>query len=160
MDAPSISIHFGNSEDVIENHYLDNHGVPLPRERLEAIVAGNDKRRFAFDDSGAKIRASQGHSVPVELGYEPATPPEILYHGTVRKFMASIRADGLVKGARHHVHLSSDKVTASKVGGRRGAPVVLVVKAGTMHRAGHVFFLSGNGVWLVDRVPPQFIVPE
>jgi len=134
------------------------HGVPLTRERLAAIVAASDKQRFAFDASGTRIRANQGHSVPVELGYTPRTPPEVLFHGTVAKFLPLIRASGLVKGERHHVHLSADEATAGKVGSRRGAPVILRVQAGALHRAGHAFFLSTNGVWLVDCVPAEYIV--
>lgn len=133
-------------------------GVPLTRERLKAIVANSDKQRFAFDASGERIRANQGHSVAVELGYAQATPPDVLFHGTVAKFVESIHRNGLVKGSRHHVHLSPDGATARKVGQRRGAPVVLSINAAAMHRAGHAFFQSTNGVWLVDRVPPEFIV--
>jgi putative RNA 2'-phosphotransferase len=133
------------------------HGVALTRGRLDQIVAGSDKQRFAFDEPRRRIRASQGHSVSVELGYDPMTPPEKLYHGTVAKFIESIRARGLLKGARHHVHLSADEATAAKVGQRRGAPVLLAIDAGTMHRAGHPFFRAANGVWLVDHVPSQFI---
>ncbi|MSU51730.1 MAG: RNA 2'-phosphotransferase [Opitutus sp.] len=133
------------------------HGVALTHERLEQIVAGSDKQRFAFDETRCRIRASQGHSVSVELGYEPMTPPAKLYHGTVAKFIDAIRAQGLVKGARHHVHLSTDEATAVKVGQRRGAPVILLVDAAAMHRAGHAFYRSANGVWLTTSVPPQFI---
>lgn len=132
--------------------------VPLTRERLEQIVAVSDKQRFAFDETGARIRANQGHSVPVELGYQPSVPPEILYHGTVDTFLVSIRTAGLRRGERHHVHLSADEATARKVGARRGHPVVLTVRASAMHHAGHAFFLSVNGVWLVEAVPAEFLL--
>lgn len=131
--------------------------IPLTRERLEHLVATSEKKRFAFDETKARIRASQGHSVEVELGYEPQIPPEILYHGTVEKFLPSIQAQGLLKGERHHVHLSADEPTALKVGERRGRPVLLTIKAGAMHRAGHIFYRSANGVWLVDAVPVAFL---
>jgi putative RNA 2'-phosphotransferase len=131
--------------------------VPLTRERLEHLVATSEKKRFAFDETRTRIRASQGHSVAVELGYEPEVPPEILYHGTVEKFLPSIRMQGLLKGERHHVHLSADEPTARKVGERRGQPILLTVKADAMHRAGHAFYRSANGVWLVDNVPAAFL---
>ena len=134
------------------------NGVPLSREQLADIVAQSDKQRFAFDETGLRIRANQGHSVPVELGYAPAPPPNKLYHGTVAKFVADIRSQGLLKGRRHHVHLSADEATAAKVGQRRGAPVLLVIDTAAMQRAGHQFFLSANSVWLTDHVPPRFIV--
>jgi len=127
-------------------------------ERLREIVAESDKKRFAFDATGDRIRASQGHSVEVDLGYEPHIPPALLYHGTIARFLPAIRQQGLLKGDRHHVHLSADEATARQVGARRGMPVVLVVQAGEMHRGGHEFFLSANGVWLTEHVPTSHIV--
>ena len=126
-------------------------------ERLREIVAESDKKRFAFDATGDRIRASQGHSVEVDLGYEPHIPPALLYHGTIARFLPAIRQQGLLKGDRHHVHLSADEATARQVGARRGMPVVLVVQAGEMHRGGHEFFLSANGVWLTEHVPTSHI---
>src|SRR5262249_33951917 len=106
---------------------------------------------------GTKIRANQGHSVQVELGLESPVPPDVLYHGTVERALPGIRQLGLVKGQRHHVHLSADIETAKKVGGRRGRPVVLAINAKDRVTAGHSFFRSANGVWLVDAVPAKFI---
>jgi putative RNA 2'-phosphotransferase len=133
------------------------HKFPLSLEQLRLVVGENDKKRFEFSEDGTLIRASQGHSVEVDLEYEPKSPPEVLYHGTPEQFVASIRAQGLLKGSRHHVHLSMDVATAMKVGERRGKPVVLRVKAAEMQRAGHSFYLSTNGVWLTDHVPARFI---
>ena len=136
---------------------VNRHGILLTLEELKEVVATNDKKRFAFSEDGLKIRASQGHSVEVELKYQPEVPPKFLYHGTPEKFVASIRATGLNKGERHGVHLSPDAATATKVGQRRGRAVVLKIRAGVMHRAGHVFRRSANNVWLVDFVPAEFI---
>lgn len=133
------------------------HGRAITLEELREVVATNDKQRFAFSDDGERIRASQGHSVTVELGYTPAAPPEFLFHGTVEKFLPSIRKGGLKKGARHHVHLSPDEETARRVGQRRGRPFILKVSSGRMHRDGHSFFLSTNGVWLTEHVPPAYL---
>jgi putative RNA 2'-phosphotransferase len=137
------------------------HGRGLSLEELRAVVEGNDKRRFSFSEDGSRIRANQGHSVPVELGYSASEPPEVLYHGTVERFLTSITREGLTRRGRHHVHLSADVETAAKVGGRRGRPVVLKVESGRMHRDGREFFLSANGVWLTERVPPEYLsAPE
>lgn len=133
------------------------HGRPFSREQLEHVVAENNKRRFEFDDSGALIRARQGHSVPVELGYERAEPPEVLYHGTAHRSLDAIRRDGLLPMARHAVHLSPDTETAVKVGSRHGKPAVLAVAAARMHADGHEFFVTGNGVWLTGAVPPGYL---
>ena len=136
---------------------MARHGHVLTRPDLERLVRESDKQRFALSEDGTRIRANQGHSVEVDLALAPQTPPELLYHGTVDRFLDSIRATGLEKRQRHHVHLSAEMGTASKVGERRGKPVILEINSGHMHREGHRFFLSGNGVWLVDHVPTRFI---
>jgi putative RNA 2'-phosphotransferase len=133
------------------------HGHSLTREQLDEIVATNNKRRFAYSEDGRRIRASQGHSVKVDLGYEATEPPHFLYHGTVNHALPAIRTEGLKRMSRHHVHLSGDESTAKIVGERRGEPVVLIVQAIAMHRAGHTFYRSANGVWLTDHVPPEYI---
>ena len=133
-------------------------GITL--EQLQEVVASNDKKRFAFSDDGHLIRASQGHSVAVELGLQPQVPPETLFHGTATRFLASILAEGLRPGNRQHVHLSPDQPTAEAVGRRHGKPVILRVKAGELHRAGGQFFQSANGVWLTAAVPAQYMVAE
>lgn len=139
---------------------VNRQGMSLTLEQLRHVVATNDQKRFAFSEDCLRIRASQGHSVEVELQHEPQVPPELLYHGTPERFVSSIRATGLNKGQRHHVHLSPDSQTANRVGQRRGRPVVLTIRSGDMHRQGHVFYRSANGVWLVDHVPAKFITPD
>lgn len=132
-------------------------GREFTRKELEEVVATNDKKRFAFNEDGTKIRASQGHSVDVELEFESRRPPALLYHGTAERNLGAIYAGGLQKMNRHHVHLSGDAETAQTVGARHGAPVVFEIDAAAMTAAGHEFFVSANGVWLVDHVPPEFL---
>lgn len=136
---------------------MADHGVALDRQTLQAVVETNDKQRFALSDDGRRIRASQGHSIQVDLGLEALQPPAWLYHGTVARFVSAIREQGLRPGERQYVHLSLDRQTAQQVGARRGAPVILSVDAGRMHADGHVFHRSANGVWLTTHVPPQYI---
>lgn len=136
---------------------VNQHGMPLTVEELKHIVATSDKKRFAFSDDGQRVRANQGHSIEVDLQYAPQTPPEVLYHGTAMRFLESIRCDGLQRMERHDVHLSAETKLTLQVGGRHGKPVLLAIRAGEMHRAGHEFRVSANGVWLVKHVPPQFI---
>ncbi|WP_420034573.1 RNA 2'-phosphotransferase [Streptomyces sp. cg28] len=131
------------------------HRFRITRAELDHVVATNDKRRFTID--GTRIRANQGHTIDVDLGLAPAEPPAYLYHGTVARFLDAIRAEGLRPMDRHDVHLSADRETATRVGARRGRPVVLPVDAGAMHRDGHVFRLSANGVWLTAAVPPRYL---
>ncbi|WP_372344306.1 RNA 2'-phosphotransferase [Streptomyces sp. KL116D] len=131
------------------------HGFRISRDELDHVVAVNDKRRFTID--GARIRANQGHTIDVDLGLAPAEPPAYLYHGTVARHLDAIRAEGLRPMARHDVHLSADRETATRVGARRGRPIVLPVDAGAMHHDGHVFRVSTNGVWLTAAVPPRYL---
>lgn len=133
-------------------------GVRLDRAGLARLVVASDKQRFALSPDGQRIRAVQGHSVPIALDHPEREPPASLYHGTVARFLPSIETQGLVPGRRHHVHLSADPETAAAVGRRRGRPVVLRVEARAMWAAGHRFLLSPNGVWLTACVPAPFIV--
>lgn len=146
---------WADTQELLDKLKLHDHVLTM--EGLKVIVAGNDKKRFAFSDDFSRIRASQGHSVEVDLALEEQVPPAILYHGTAMRNVDAIRAQGLLKGERHHVHLSEDKDTARNVGMRYGNPVVLAVQAALMHKQGIQFFRSANGVWLTDHVPPSFI---
>lgn len=134
----------------------------MSRAELDLVVAENDKQRFAVQRGAngvERIRANQGHSIPVELGLMAQTPPPHLYHGTSAAVLGSIRATGLHRGNRHHVHLSADVETARRVGARRsGVVVVLTVDAAAMDRDGHAFYRSANGVWLTDAVPPNYLL--
>lgn len=129
----------------------------MTAERLDYVVENNDKKRFTFNEDKTKIRASQGHSISVELNLNEAEPSEFLYHGTVDKFLENIKKEGLQKMSRQHVHLSEDHETAIKVGSRRGAPQILTIRSGEMHQDGFKFYLSENNVWLTDEVPAKYI---
>lgn len=142
-------------DDLLEA--LAARGTVVSRARLDALVKDSDKQRFAFDESGTRIRANQGHSTRVELGYAPRTPPSVLFHGTPARNLAAIRAEGLRPGGRHAVHLSPDEATARRVGERRGRAVVLRVDAAAMAADGSEFTRSPNGVWLVDAVPAAYL---
>jgi putative RNA 2'-phosphotransferase len=133
------------------------HNRALTRTELDEIVATNNKKRFAINDDGRRIRASQGHSIDVELGLQPRTPPPVLYHGTAVRFLPSIREKGLQKMNRQHVHLSATEETARSVGSRHGKPAILLVQAEAMHTDGFIFYLSENGVWLTEKVPFDYL---
>jgi putative RNA 2'-phosphotransferase len=137
---------------------LGRAGKRITPDMLREVVGTNAKKRFEYSADERRIRASQGHSVKVDLGYAAATPPEILYHGTAARFLEMIREKGLLKMDRHDVHLSEETKMTLQVGARRGRPVLLTIRAGDMHRAGRSFRQSTNGVWLTDEVPPQYII--
>lgn len=136
---------------------LAEHGKAVDRALLERVVADNDKQRFAFDAARTRIRASQGHSIQVDLALQPTQPPDVLYHGTASRFLKSILASGLRAGNRRHVHLSGDVDTARRVGARHGFPVILHVDTARMRADGAVFYRADNGVWLTGPVAPRYL---
>ncbi|MCI9196154.1 MAG: RNA 2'-phosphotransferase [Angelakisella sp.] len=133
-------------------------GKPMTRQDLERIVRENSKQRYRFNDDKTRIRANQGHSVPVELELREAAPPPVLYHGTALRFLESIRKNGITRQSRQQVHLSATLETAWQVGARHGVPVVLPVDTAAMAADGHAFWLSDNGVWLCREVPWRYII--
>ena len=135
----------------------NKQGVDIDLEILTAVVTNSDKKRFCFNDIKSKIRANQGHSLKIDLGYTPKQPPQILYHGTGVKSVTSISVTGLNKRSRHHVHLSSDIETAINVAQRHGKPFVFIVLAEQMYLDKFQFFLSDNGVWLTKGVPVKYL---
>lgn len=136
---------------------INESGTTTDLETIIEVVETNDKKRFAFNEDRTKIRASQGHSIEVELDLKATEPPTVLYHGTAERFIENILELGLLKQQRQHVHLSSDAATAKAVGSRHGRPVILTINAQAMAADGYLFFLSENKVWLVDSVPVKYI---
>ncbi len=165
-----IALILRHKPEVIGIH-LDKHGwanvdeliagisktQKFDRAMLEEIVRTDNKQRYSFNEDKTKIRANQGHSIPVDVELEQKTPPDILWHGTGEKYVSSIEAEGLIPKTRLYVHLSSDPDTAIKVGSRHGKPVVYEVAAKKMQDDGHVFFQSVNGVWLTRHVPAKYL---
>jgi putative RNA 2'-phosphotransferase len=132
--------------------------MKMTRDELNQVVADNNKKRFEFSPDGKRLRASQGHSVDVDLGYEEKAPPEHLWHGTGKNLLGLIFKDGLLKMSRHHVHLSKDKETALIVARRRSGPsAMLRVLSGAMQADGFTLFVSTNGVWLTEHVPAKYL---
>ncbi|WP_210465365.1 RNA 2'-phosphotransferase [Rufibacter roseolus] len=136
---------------------LQHKRMSVDLERLKRVVETNNKQRFSFNPNQTKIRANQGHSVQVDVGLSPTTPPEMLYHGTSVTTAEIILKEGIRKQSRLHVHLSSDIATALQVGSRHGKPYVFTVLSGEMHRSGIPFYLSENKVWLTNYVDPAYL---
>jgi putative RNA 2'-phosphotransferase len=124
---------------------------------VKQVVQQNDKQRFAMSGDFLKIRANQGHSIEVKIEFQEILPPVFLYHGTPNKSVDQILKEGLKKMKRTHVHLSVDKETAAKVGSRRGDFTILKVEAMKMRAEGYKIYISENGVYLTDVVPPEYI---
>lgn len=133
------------------------YGMNISKSDIDEIVAENDKKRFTISENGMKIRAAQGHSVNIDVGYEAQKPPSTLFHGTSVNTLDDIMKDGIKPMSRNHVHLSVDKETAHKVGSRHGKVILLKIDAYAMHQNGVKFFVSDNGVWLTDFVDRKYI---
>jgi putative RNA 2'-phosphotransferase len=135
------------------------HKLDLSLPDLIYIVENNDKSRFSFNEDNSKIRANQGHSIDVDLGLKPITPPEFLFHGTSKENWDKIQSEKSIKPMkRNHVHLSDSMTTATKVGSRKSHHiVVLKISSEQMHKSGYKFYKSENGVWLTDTVPIRYI---
>ena len=127
-------------------------------KELEEIVETNNKKRYEFSDDKKKIRARQGHSIPVDVELKEATPPDVLYHGTAKNFVGSIWKNGIKKMSRLYVHLSGDEETARKVGKRHGYPVVIFINTKQMREDGIKFYLSNNNVWLTEFVDKKYLM--
>ena len=128
------------------------------RTYLNIIVDTDEKQRYSFNEDKTKIRANQGHSIPVDVELKLTAPPDILYHGTGDKYVKSIEKEGLISKSRLYVHLSKDKETAIDVGKRHGKPVIYAIAAQAMTLDGYEFYLSENGVWLTEEVPRKYMV--
>ncbi len=130
---------------------------PIDRRMLEEIVRTDGKQRYSFNSDRTKIRANQGHSIPVDVELERLEPPAFLWHGTAQRFSAQIQKEGLKPGARLYVHLSADPETAAKVGSRHGSPMIFRVRSGEMAAHGFPFFRSVNGIWQTKRAPSHYL---
>lgn len=146
---------YANVHELIEN--LNKRDRVIDFAQLQEIVESCPKQRFRFNEDKTLIRASQGHSLDIDLGYKETIPPSVLYHGTATKYLESIRQTGLNKRQRHHVHLTETIATAIVVGARRGSVVILEIDAAKMHQEGHKFYVSDNSVWLTDSVDIRYI---
>ena len=147
--------------------WINEHGwMPVKRlidqyhftsELIDEIVATNNKQRYEYNEDHTKIRARQGHSIPVDVELKETTPPDVLYHGTATRFMDSILNEGLKCMSRLYVHLSDNYALAKDVGKRHGSPTVLKIDAKQMREDGIKFYLSNNDVWLTKYVDPKYI---
>ena len=136
--------------NLVQERYYD-----ATEEEIRGVVTDSEKKRFELRDD--KVRATYGHSFPVELGLEAVEPPAELYYGTARDLARSILRDGLKPRDRQYVHLSASLEDAESVGSRRDpAPAIVVVDTVAAREADVVFYRSGP-LFLVKSVPPEFL---
>ena len=128
----------------------------ITRNDLVVMIDKSEKKRHEID--AEKIRALYGHSIPMHIVKEEKTPPDKLYHGTARRFIESIKKNGLLPMGRQYVHLSADIDTAKKVGLRRDkSPCILEIDSKRAYNDGVVFYHGNEKVWLADKIPTCYI---
>lgn len=153
-------VNVGSLIIAINNHEASKWVIDMAV--LEQVVVNDSKNRYSFNNHKTKIRANQGHSIKnLVMDFEEVNPPEYLYHGTSEENAKLIIKSGEIKPmSRQMVHLSKDIETAEKVGKRHGKPVIFRVEAQRMKQNGKKFYISENGVYLVDNVSTEFTVME
>jgi len=135
--------------------------LDLSRAALMEAALHNDKGRLQI--SGGRVRACQGHSLagmPVTLDaleaswavHEGDAP---VWHGTRVAALAGIAREGILPGARTHVHLA--EAIDSVVGKRAAVDVMLEVAPERLRERGMGLFRSPNGVVLARHVPVEAI---
>lgn len=123
---------------------------------LNEMIEKSEKKRHEL--VGGKIRAFYGHSMPIKILKEDKMPPNVLYHGTARRFVESISKNGLLPQSRQYVHLSQDIETAEKVGKRHDDKAcILIIDAKTAWNDGIKFYFGNEKVWLADAIPSIYI---
>lgn len=117
------------------------------------------KQRFGIKqvDTEYFIRANQGHSQKIgeqidsnKLLVKITKPVSGVFHGTYKKHLDSIKATGLNRMARQHIHLAKGLDAAS--GKRNDANLIVYVNMENAMTDGINFFESANGVILTEGI--------
>jgi putative RNA 2'-phosphotransferase len=125
-------------------------------EHVEDVIAQQEKRRYEIVDGD--IRAIYGHSLATAISYPVVAPPDVLLHGTARRFVDAILREGLRPMNRQYVHLTDDPALAQLTGRRRDPqPAIIRIDAARAHAGGVAFFRADNGVFLARAVPAEYI---
>ena len=117
------------------------------------LVEDADKMRFELENG--LVRATYGHSFPVDLEHKRVSPPSYLYHGTARDLAENLLHTGLKPRDRQYVHLSQSAEEAFSVGKRRDPdPAVLIIDAEAAGAQGVHFYQSGP-LFLSSEIPAK-----
>lgn len=128
----------------------------LEESDLSNMIKKSEKKRHELKDG--KIRSYYGHSTEMKILKKEQIPPNILYHGTARRFLESIRKNGLLPQNRQFVHLSKDLETAKSIGKRHDSkPCILIVDAKMARNDGINFYLGNENVWLADAISAKYL---
>jgi putative RNA 2'-phosphotransferase len=130
-------------------HWLRPH-------HIIAIIETDPKGRYQV--SNDLIRATYGHSIPLNLGLPTDNIPEKLYYPTTPEETDIILETGLKPSDRKMVHLSKtyqDAVNAGSV--RTDNPVILEIDAEKAIHEGLIIQRACRTVFLTDDVPAAYL---
>ncbi|NXV59732.1 TRPT1 phosphotransferase, partial [Molothrus ater] len=144
---------------------------------VRRVVAADPKGRFTLRPDPLRVRANQGHSLPVRGGPRgvpdleltplrtPEALPPTLAHGTRRRLWGPIRAGGLRPMGRQHLHLAGGLPGDPGVrsGMRSDSEIAIIIDGPRALADGIPFFRSVNGVILTPgdaqgRIPPKYFL--
>ena len=134
-------------ENVNRMHWLRPH-------HIIALVETDPKGRY--QTSGDMVRATYGHSIPLDLELPSDDVPSKLFFPTTTDELNIILEMGLMPSDRSMVHLSltyDDAMRAGKV--RVEDPVILEVDAHASLDAGYHIGKAGRTVFLAKQIPPE-----
>lgn len=144
-------VDWGDLVEMVQERFYD-----VTEAQIRAVVTDSEKQRFELIDG--KVRATYGHSFPVDLAGTATTPPARLYYGAARDLAHSMLRDGLKPRDRQYVHLSLTAEEAESVARRQDpAPALLIVDAQAAHNDGVVFYQSGP-LFLAASIPAKFLL--
>ncbi len=128
----------------------------VTRDHILAVAELDPRGRFEVRNG--KIRATYGHSIPVKIKYVEDREVKVLYHGTTRDRLESILRQGIVRGRRQYVHLTTSIEIAREIGLRHGSNIVILqVDAECLRKSGYRVYRASNLIYLVEYVPPKCI---
>lgn len=143
-------------KQLIDALHKDEQWKNVSENDLAIMIEKSEKKRHEIFNG--KIKAHYGHSIPMRIVKEETMPPEVLFHGTSRRVLKSIKEKGLLPKERQYVHLSQDVETAYRVGIRNDIkPCILKIDANQAWKDGIRFYYANEKVWLADYIPSQYL---
>ena len=123
---------------------------------IEALVETDPKGRYAI--AGGKIRATYGHTVPLDIRLDCENIPDELFYPATQEEAELILESGIYPSDRAMVHLSKTYRDAYRAGSvRTEDPAVLVIDTGLCMELGSDIGRAAKTVYLCKSVPADAI---
>lgn len=128
----------------------------LRRHHIKAVVSTDPKGRYQIQDDD--MRATYGHSIPIDLDLPTDDIPERLYYPATEEEADIMLEVGLKPSDRKMVHLSMSVDDAVKASAHRVAdPIILEIDTNGTIEDGHKIMKAGKTVFVTDEVPARFL---